>query len=163
MEPMHGEELIGEGNIEDEVLRLARKKVFSIKDTPESGLILGADTVVICEGVVLGKPQNRDNAIEMLRNLSGKMHSVLTGVVIASEDEVIEFVEKTDVEFRELPEGLINDYVDSGLAMDKAGSYGIQDRGAVFVKRIVGDFYNVMGLPVGRIWEILHERGALAV
>lgn len=160
---MHGEELIREGNIEDEVLRLAREKVFSVKGTPVTGLILGADTVVICEGVVLGKPQNRDNAIKMLRNLSGKMHQVLTGVVIASEDEVIEFVEKTDVEFRELPEGLISDYVDSGLAMDKAGSYGIQDRGAVFVRRIVGDFYNVMGLPVGRIWEILHERGAFAV
>jgi septum formation protein len=159
---MHGEEMIGGGNIEDEVLRLAREKVFSVKNVQGSGLVLGADTVVICEGSVLGKPQDRSDAIEMLRNLSGKMHQVLTGVVIVSEDEVIEFVEKTEVEFRELPEGLINDYVDSGLAMDKAGSYGIQDRGAIFVRRIVGDFYNVMGLPVGRIWEILHERGALA-
>jgi len=161
VKPQHGEESVEDDDVEAGVLRTARGKIESVAHICDSDLILGADTVVVCDGSVLGKPRNEEDAFIMLKKLSGKVHIVATGVTIAVGGDRIEFVEKTLVEFRELPDNLIREYVDTGLAMDKAGSYGIQDRGAVFVRRIEGDFYNVMGLPIGRVWETLHERGRL--
>ncbi|RLL91529.1 hypothetical protein BG32_01255, partial [Mesotoga sp. HF07.pep.5.2.highcov] len=88
-------------------------------------------------------------------------HSVFTSVSVMYEESEFNFVEKTDVTFREVPSEVLKEYAESGLSLDKAGAYGIQDYGALFVKSITGDFYNVMGLPIGRLWHELHTRGVI--
>ena len=99
----------------------------------------------------MGKPENEQDAFNMLKKLSGKTHTVLTGVCIISPDKQINFYVKTEVEFYPLGDDEIRQYIASGEPMDKAGAYGIQEKGAMFVKRINGDFYNVVGLPVARL------------
>ncbi len=148
------------GDIEREVERIALEKAKEVYErTFEERLVIGADTVVVLEGEILGKPRDFDEAKEFLKKLSGKKHLVYTGVAFVWEDDFETFHEKTEVKFRTLPEKLIDVYVERYRPLDKAGSYGIQDLGAVFVEKIVGDYYNVMGLPIGRVWEFLNSRG----
>jgi len=126
----------------------------------EQAIIIGADTTVVLENAILGKPNDADDAKAMLRRLSGNTHIVYTGVAIVNSTSRKEysFVEKTFVTFRELSDKEIADYVASGSPMDKAGSYGIQeDHGAVFVSRIEGDYYNVVGLPLCSLYLALHD------
>lgn len=112
-------------------------------------LVVGADTVVVSpENKVFGIPPDESAAYEMLRALSGKKHQVMTGVTLLYHGETVTFCSKTDVYFRPLEETEIRAYIRSGEPFDKAGGYGIQGKAAVFVERIDGDFYNVMGLPV---------------
>ena len=113
--------------------------------------VIGADTVVALEGSILGKPKDKDDAFRMLRSLSGKTHSVYTGVTIIKGEKTDTFFEKTDVEFYDLSDEGIADYISTGEPMDKAGAYGIQGYGALLVKKISGDFFNVVGLPVGKL------------
>ncbi|MGN1409199.1 MAG: Maf family protein [Eubacteriales bacterium] len=128
-------------------------------------ITVSADTVVVTSKLPhpLGKPKNFDEACEMLRLLSGTHHHVLTGVTIRENptlsDDEITFVEDTKVFFRSLSEGEITDYVRKTEPYDKAGAYGIQDEACVFVSRIEGDYYNVMGLPVCRLYEELAKLG----
>jgi septum formation protein len=129
---------------------------FSEHDLP--GVILGADTIVVLKGKILGKPITETEAAQMLRSLSNHTHTVFTGVALLSfppkKSQV--FFEKTDVTFRYLTDKEIADYIATGAPMDKAGAYGIQeDHGAVFVKKIVGDYYNVVGLPLCSLYERL--------
>lgn len=157
--PAEGEERIPEGATpEQTVLALSRQKAEEIFASHKGETIVAADTVVSIDGEILGKPRDEAHAAEMLRKLSGRVHSVFTGVCVIFADGSSEcFAEETKVEFYKLGEREILDYVATGDPMDKAGAYGIQEKGAANVKGIVGDFYNVMGLPVGRLARVLRE------
>ena len=124
-------------------------------------LVIGADTVVCCEGKILGKPHSREAAAEMLTALQGRSHEVYTGVTLYSQSETVTFFECTQVEFYPMTEVEISEYIDSKEPMDKAGAYGIQGLGARFVKGIRGDYNNVVGLPVGRLYQELKSRGGM--
>ncbi len=140
----------------DEVARVSRLKALAVpRET--SDLVIAADTVVVCNGSVLGKPHSRQEAVAMLTALSGRDHQVMTGCTVARGDKIETFTEVTDLHFRPLSEGEIARYVDSGEPMDKAGAYGIQGGAALFCEKIVGDYYNVMGLPVCRLGQVLRE------
>ena len=129
-------------------LKAAATSIYYPKD-----IIIGADTTVLLEGELLGKPKDEKEAAGMLRKLSGKVHTVITGVsIIYSDQEDAEtFSSESKVEFYELSEKEIEEYVASGEPMDKAGAYGIQGRGFQLVKRIEGDFFSVMGLPIAEL------------
>lgn len=120
-------------------------------------VILSADTVVALDGEILGKPADRAEALRMLSALSGRTHSVFTGVYLTDGTRQMLFHEKTDVTFFPLCEAEIQDYIDSGEPMDKAGAYGIQGRGALFVEKISGDYLNVVGLPLAKTAKYLKE------
>ena len=122
-------------------------------------LVIGADTVVCCEGKILGKPHSREAAAEMLTALQGRSHEVYTGVTLYSQSETVTFFECTQVEFYPMTEVEISEYIDSKEPMDKAGAYGIQGLGARFVKGIRGDYNNVVGLPAGHLYQELKSRG----
>ena len=122
-------------------------------------LVIGADTVVCCEGKILGKPHSREAAAEMLTALQGRSHEGYTGVTLYSQSETGTFFECTQVEFYPMTEVEISEYIDSKEPMDKAGAYGIQGLGARFVKGIRGDYNNVVGLPVGRLYQELKSHG----
>ena len=155
--PAEGEEKISDGASPDEAVKaLSRQKAEEIFGKHKGEIIIAADTVVAIDGEILGKPRDKEHAAEMLRKLSGRVHSVFTGVCVIFEDGSEEsFAEETKVEFYALTEREIADYIATGDPMDKAGAYGIQEKGAANVKGIVGDFYNVMGLPVGRLARLL--------
>ncbi|MFM7711007.1 MAG: Maf family nucleotide pyrophosphatase [Ferruginibacter sp.] len=142
-------------------LFLAKKKAEEIVQwhQPDT-LVLTADTIVVCDGLVLEKPNDRTHAIQMLNRLSGNHHQVITGVCIYHEQTYDCFQDITDVVFHALTPAQITYYVDQYKPFDKAGAYGIQEWiGVVGIKQITGDFYNVMGLPVSRVVQKLHEKG----
>lgn len=114
-------------------------------------IVLAADTMVYFNNNMLGKPKNRTEAFDMLSLLSGEIHSVYTGYALVSKDKTATGYEKTEVKFRELKKDEIDEYIKSGEPFDKAGAYGVQGRGSVFVERIEGDYFNVMGLPICKI------------
>lgn len=153
------DETLENKDIEQEILDLALRKAESVYRKRPSSTVIGADTIVYLEGEILGKPASKEIAYYYLKRLSGNTHSVITGVAIICESSRTAFFEKTLVTFREIPEEFILKYIETGIPMDKAGAYGIQDYGALFVKEIRGDYYNVMGFPVGRIWELLRNGG----
>ena len=140
----------------DEVARVSRLKALAVA-REEGDTVIAADTIVVCEGKVLGKPRSEQEACRMLRMLSGRDHQVMTGVTVVRKDRAETFTEVTDLHFRPLSEKEIADYVATGEPMDKAGSYGIQGGAALFCQRLVGDYYNVMGLPVCRLGEVLRQ------
>ncbi len=139
---------------------IAKQKLDEAKKHLQNSIIITADTIVVLHKEILGKPKNEADAVEMLKKLSGKKHYVYTGLGIVNQQngkEIIDFV-KTCVKFRELNNEEIIEYVASGSPMDKAGAYGIQDDfGAVFVERISGCFYNVMGLPLSKLVQKFYE------
>ena len=144
----------------EEVMRLAREKAAAIaQSTQEQDVIIGADTVVVLDGRVLGKPENVADAHSMLRQLSGRSHQVISGVCVRKGDEILSHGEITTVYFRPLSEEEIHAYVATGEPMDKAGSYGIQGVGTIFVKRIEGDYFNVVGLPLFACSAMLRKVG----
>lgn len=123
----------------------------------QNDIIIAADTVVAINNEILGKPENRDNAFEMLKKLSGKVHSVYTGVTVIKNEINKVFSVKSEVEFFELSDSEIECYLDTGEYADKAGSYGIQGYGALFVKSINGDYNNIVGLPVSTLSRVLKK------
>jgi len=129
---------------------LARLKAHSVEKGANE-LLIAADTVVVLDGKILGKPSDCAQAKKMLSSLSGKSHKVFTGVCILYNEKEISFSDCTEVEFYELGEDEILEYIATGEPMDKAGAYGIQGKGCVFVKGIRGDYFNVMGLPIAMI------------
>ena len=139
-----------------EVARVSRCKALAVSREPEDVLI-AADTIVVCQGRVLGKPRSQEDAVRMLSMLSGRDHQVMTGVTVLCGDREAVFTEVTDLHFRELSEKEILRYVRSGEPMDKAGAYGIQGGAALFCSRLSGDYYNVMGLPVCRLGQVLRQ------
>ena len=138
----------------DEVARVSRLKALAVR-REEGDIVIAADTIVVCQGKVLGKPHSEAEAASMLRLLSGRDHQVMTGCTILFGDRAETFTEVTSLHFRPLSEKEILKYVQSGEPMDKAGSYGIQGGAALFCEKLEGDYYNVMGLPVCRLYETL--------
>ncbi|MGA2191764.1 MAG: Maf family protein [Nitrospirota bacterium] len=160
VDPAHVDEsgLPGEGP-EEHVIRLALDKVKKTAFRHTSGAVLGADTVVVADGRMLGKPHSPEDAASMLKLLSGGTHRVMTGIALidAATGKLEAGVEVTEVRFRELTPGEIQEYVSSGEPMDKAGAYGIQGRAALFVEGINGCFFNVVGLPLARLDKMLRK------
>ena len=140
----------------DEVARVSRLKAEAV---PREGadVVIAADTIVVCEGRVLGKPHDAEEAAAMLRLLSGRDHQVMTGMTVLRGDQAVSHTEVTDIHFRELSETEIRAYVESGEPMDKAGTYGIQGGAALFCEKMSGDYYNVVGLPVCKLGMMLKE------
>jgi septum formation protein len=145
---------------EDLVLRLATAKAEAAADAAtDAGIVLAADTVVVLGDRVLGKPGNCDDAVEMLLALSGQTHSVLTGVALRTADGTRVVLSATDVRFREIDQDEATAYWQSGEPCDKAGAYGIQGLGGMFVEAIDGSYSGVMGLPVFETVELLRSAG----
>ena len=147
-------------NVHDIVMSLSLQKAQSVaKTTDEKCIIIGADTVVSYGNEILGKPKNIDDAIRMLKLLSGKTHSVYTGFTIidTSDNSTITDYEKTDVKFRELTEKEIIEYVNTNDPLDKAGSYSIQGTASSFVEKLDGDYNNVVGLPIYKLSKYLYN------
>ncbi|WLD92242.1 nucleoside triphosphate pyrophosphatase [Alkalihalobacillus sp. AL-G] len=144
------ENITGEKSPAQVVEELALRKAQSVHLGNHNAIVLGADTIVAFNGRILGKPKNEQDAVEMISMLSGKQHTVYTGVSIVSESKVVVFHEATDVTFWKLTKDEIEMYVRAGESMDKAGSYGIQGIGATLVRAISGDYYSVVGLPIAR-------------
>ena len=140
----------------DEVSRVSRLKALAVP-REQDDIVIAADTIVVCEGRVLGKPHSREEAVRMLTALSGRDHQVMTGCTVVRGRKAETFTEVTDLHFRPLTDTEIARYVDSGEPMDKAGAYGIQGGAALFCEKIVGDYYNVMGLPVCRLGQVLRK------
>jgi septum formation protein len=141
------------------VVELAQRKATAVfREYPDS-YVIGSDTIVSADGKILGKPKDKAEAFQMLRQLSGKSHNVYTGVSIIAPEKSVAFYEKTEVIFWELSDEEINWYVQSGEPFDKAGSYGIQGLGSMFVKQISGDYFAVVGLPVSRTIRELKKAG----
>lgn len=138
--------------------KLSYLKAMSIK---KDGVVLAADTVVTLDKEIFGKPRDYKDAFRMLKSLSGKWHAVITGVTIKFKDEVITFSEKTNVKFKNLSKELIEFYINTAKPFDKAGGYGIQELGSVLVEKIEGDYFNVVGLPISKVWDILWDRGII--
>ncbi len=120
-------------------------------------IVIGCDTGVFLDNIMLGKPKDKENAYQMLNSLSGREHKVITGCSIFYKDKVISFSQTTYVEFYKLTDDEIKAYINTGEPMDKAGAYGIQGKGAILVKKIDGDFFNVVGLPVALLNKRLNE------
>ncbi|MGN0522484.1 MAG: Maf family protein [Eubacterium sp.] len=131
---------------------LSKIKAMPFKNDTDT--VIGADTVVAVDGKILGKPENKNDAFNMLRLLSGREHSVFTGVTILKPGSRETFSEETKVKFFDLTDDEINAYIETGEPMDKAGAYGIQGKGALLVEKIDGDYFNVVGLPI----NILNKR-----
>ena len=138
------------------VARLSRRKAEAVF-REEGDMVIAADTIVVLGHTVLGKPRDEEDAFRMLKALSGQRHQVMTGVTVLQDEKIRCHTEVTDVFFRNLSDEEILSYIRTKDPMDKAGSYGIQSGAAVFVEKICGDYYNVVGLPVCRLSLILKE------
>lgn len=151
------EETYPEGLTPEEVaIHIARQKAAAVRNRTDK-IIVAADTIVVLGEEIIGKPKDRDDAIAILEKLSGAHHKVITGVVIDSRGNEVAFADVTDVEFHPLTTKELSFYVDKYKPYDKAGAYAIQEWiGVVGIKRINGDFYNVMGLPVSRVVQALN-------
>ena len=148
---------------QDAVMTLAKFKgdnVVSVIGKSEDCIIISADTVVAVDDRILGKPRTKEDAFEMLSSLSGRCHSVYTGVYLRENPggKSVNFYEKTEVFFKNLDIKEIKDYINTGEPMDKAGAYGIQTLGAAFVEKICGDYFNVVGLPLCSLAKALKEK-----
>ena len=164
--PTDLEEVIGTDKPSEAVRELSRQKARGALEQAEAGdVVIGADTVVVLDGKILGKPGDREEAFSMLKAIQGRSHEVYTGVTVVQkgkEQEASTFSERTLVHVLPMEEEEIRAYIATGEPMDKAGAYGIQGRFAVYVDGIEGDYQNVVGLPVSRLWQVLKKyRGEL--
>lgn len=175
--PAKGEEIITKTIPEEVVMELSKQKAEEVAamvssygeshkeiTTPSDILVIGADTVVAYDGKILGKPKDEADAKAMLTMLSGNTHSVFTGVTLVLIDKSgrageLVFYEKTDVKMHKMSEKEIDRYIATGEPMDKAGSYGIQGKCAIYIEKIDGDYNNVVGLPITRIYQELKKIG----
>ena len=147
------DETIPEGTKpEDAVVFLAARKAMAVERADDE-IVLGADTIVVLDNKILGKPKDREDAYNMLKSLSGRVHSVFTGVCIIENGKSMTFAEETEVQFLSLTDEEIYGYIDTNDCYDKAGAYGIQGYASKFVKGINGDYFNVVGLPISAIFE----------
>ena len=158
--PSDADETLPDGiGTEEAVCLLAERKALSVLESREDSVVLGCDTVVVLDDVILGKPTDREDAKRMIRMLSGRTHQVITAVCIAEKGRKETFCNVTEVEFYPLSEKTVETYVATGECDDKAGSYGIQGYGAALVKGIKGDYFSVMGLPVAQCVRVLSSFG----
>ena len=159
--PAKGEEIITKKLPWEIVEELSYQKAMEIaKQQEEECIVIGADTIVAKDEKIMGKPKNEADAFRMLSEISGSSHQVYTGVTLirtGKDERVISFAEKTEVFLYSMSEQEIWDYISTGSSLDKAGAYGIQDDFAIHVKGIEGDYYNVVGLPIGKVYQQLKE------
>jgi septum formation protein len=154
--PAHIDETLrADESARDYVVRLAREKAQAVCAQDATLPVLGADTAVVLDGTIFGKPSGRDDAVDMLMRLSGRTHEVLTAVALATRDALAERLSVSRVTFRTLTREECDAYWDTGEPHDKAGAYAIQGRGAVFVERLEGSFSGVMGLPLFETAQLL--------
>jgi nucleoside triphosphate pyrophosphatase len=153
------ESYVGGEQPEAHAERLARAKAESIATGLSEVLVIAADTIVVIDGKVLGKPKDAADAARMLKMLSGRRHVVMTAVAVAYRGQTVSNIERVSVNFRELGDDEIERYIATGEPMDKAGAYGIQGYGATIVRRIEGDYFAVMGLSLVRLVELLVQIG----
>ena len=146
-------------SVEEAVARVCEKKAAAVGVSHPDDLIIAADTIVVVDGVVLGKPHSEEEARAMLRRLSGRSHTVMTAYCLWQNGQWDTHVEQTHLRFRTLSDAEIDAYVATGSPMDKAGAYGIQDQAGIFVESLDGDYYNVMGLPLCALVQGLRKRG----
>jgi septum formation protein len=146
-------------SVEEIAVHIARNKALAVQQSNTISIpILAADTIVVLNNRVIGKPKDREDAINILTDLSGQKHQVITGVVIRHNNKEIAFADKTEVKFHTLTNEQIEFYIDKYKPYDKAGAYAIQEWiGVIGIQSINGDFYNVMGLPVSRVIKALNE------
>lgn len=141
----------------DYVMRMANTKGDKVAKSYSDDLVISSDTIVVWDKQILGKPHDRKEAFEMLRQLSGAAHLVYTGVVLQKGAKRSQALSQAEVSFYDLTDAEINRYLDSGEYADKAGAYGIQGQAGVFVKEIQGDYYSIVGFPVGAVNQMLKE------
>lgn len=139
----------------DYVQRLALEKAVAVAEKNADKLVLGADTTVVVGEEIIGKPQDFDEAREMLRKLSGRWHEVLTGVALVQNEEKTVDLQQTRVKFAALSDDEIEFLVEKGEPLDKAGAYAVQAQAALFIEKIEGDYWNVVGLPINLVYEML--------
>lgn len=142
------------------VVRLAFEKGMDVAKGNQDSLVIAADTIVVIDNEILGKPKDKSDAYKMLKRLSGKQHSVITGISLINLTEkkkIVDYV-VSEVKFKQLSDSIINDYLSTGEFSDKAGAYGIQGYGALLVEEIKGDYLNIVGLPISRISDLLIEK-----
>lgn len=163
VKPSTCEEVITDNIPSKAVMSLARQKAEDIAETEKNALIIGSDTIVSINNIILGKPKDKNDAYKMLKMLQGATHQVFTGVCVInkSDDEIkyYEFYSKTDVTFYKMSDTQINTYIESKEPMDKAGAYGIQGKSAVYIEKITGDYNTVVGLPVAMLYQTLLDNG----
>ncbi len=143
---------------QDAVVFLAARKAMAV-ERHAGETVLGADTVVVLDDEILGKPKDREDAFNMIRRLSGRVHSVFTGVCAMGDGYSMTFAEETKVEFYHLTDEEINTYINTDEPYDKAGAYGIQGLASKFVQGIEGDYFNVVGLPISSIYKKILKKG----
>lgn len=139
----------------EEIKRLAYKKAKDVLSRNENALVLGADTVVVVDNEILGKPKDKEEAFSMLKKLANRKHQVITGVCLISQDKTDAFASVSEVYFHDLSDDEILSYIENEKPFDKAGAYGIQGKAALFIERIDGDYYSIMGLPIALIYQHL--------
>lgn len=139
--------------------RLSRIKAEAGAEKFGDAVIIAADTIVVIDGKILGKPIDREDAVRMLKMLQGRTHEVLTGLSVCANGKILTHVEHTRVKFRTLSDAEINAYAMTGECDDKAGAYAVQGVGSLLIERIEGDYFNVVGLPVCQLGIMLHEFG----
>ena len=157
--PVVNETEVNTRNAVDSVVSLSKLKANAVADKVDEGIIIGADTIVTIDDEILGKPSNSEDAQSMLRKLSGNLHKVLTAFCLrnASNGQMVTEIEETSVIFRRLTEEEIRSYILKEQPFDKAGSYGIQDSGALFVDRIEGCYNNIVGFPLTRFYKVITD------
>ncbi|WP_342511091.1 Maf family protein [Sporosarcina sp. FSL K6-1522] len=151
------------GDVTKYARELAAKKTLVVAAQHKTSIVIGADTIVVLDGKIYPKPNSNQQAKQFLQELSGKTHSVITGVGIHTDRHLATFAVETKVTFRTLDEVLIDAYVASGDSMDKAGAYGIQTAGALLVEKIEGDYHAVVGLPIAKLAEHLRKLGLISL
>lgn len=160
--PAEHEEPVDENTLlEIAIEKVSLAKAQDVAKRYPDALVLGSDTVVAIGGDVLGKPKDREDCVRMLKKLSGRTHTVVTGFAFVSAEETYVSSEKTEVTFAKLSKEEIERYADTEEPYDKAGAYAIQGKSAVFVKGIKGDVYTVIGLPLQRVYQYLHKKNYL--
>lgn len=155
------DETSNKNRAEEKILEIATKKAMETAKNFPNENVVGADTVVVIDGKILGKPKDKDEAFKMLKSLSGRQHEVITAFSFVNINKNISYsdYEITKVYFKNLTDKDINWYINTKEPMDKAGAYGIQGKGAFFVEKIEGDFFSVMGFPLGKFVRFLDEIG----
>lgn len=141
------------------VEELALRKAAAVKETHPGACVVGSDTIVWLDNEIIGKPRDREDAYRILRTLSGRTHTVYTGMAVLTDDSTLVCHETTRVTFEELSDELIWDYIDTGDPMDKAGSYGVQGLGAMLVKKVDGCYFTVIGLSIPKLYQMLKTVG----
>ena len=155
------EEISFKENITEKIKEIAYKKTEVVAQKYPTEYVVGADTIVEIDGKIIGKPKDKKEAFKTLKELSGRSHNVITAYALINKDKNICINEYslTKVYFKKLDDATINWYIDSGEPMDKAGAYGIQEKGSIFVEKIEGDFFTVMGFPINKFIDSLTKLG----